>query len=201
MIRFRSVSGKKNKIIKKYAILNRVKFDIKGDNNYIEFKKGSVLSNVKFFIRGNNHHITIGEDCQFRNGGSIWIEDNRCTLKVGAKTTFQDVHIAITEDDSSVSIGEDCLFAYDIDIRTGDSHSILDAASGKRVNSAQDVLIEDRVWVAAHSVILKGASIASDSVVGTGSIVTKQFPQTGVILAGNPAKIIKTGVSWLRQRV
>ena len=36
-----------------------------------------------------------------------------------------DVHIAVTEPGSKVQIGKECMFANDIDIRTGDSHSIL----------------------------------------------------------------------------
>jgi len=194
------ISGKNNQVIKKYAVLNSVKFDIKGDNNLLEIGPRSLLNNVTFYIRGDNHHIVIGEDCQFRNGSVIWLEDNNCELHIGPKTTFQDVHIAITEPGSKIMIGGDCLFAYDIDIRTGDSHSIIDSVTDKRVNHAGNITVGNHVWVAAHSIILKGTEIADHSVVATGAIITKPFLEPNAVLAGNPAKIVKTGITWTRDR-
>jgi len=44
-----------------------------------------------------------------------------------------EVHIAVTEN-SKVLIGEDCMLANDIDIRTGDSHSVIDMETGERLN-------------------------------------------------------------------
>jgi acetyltransferase-like isoleucine patch superfamily enzyme len=44
------------------------------------------------------------------------------------------------------------------------------------------------------------ASIADHSVVGTGSVVTKPSPEPGVILAGNPARVVKQGISWSRTK-
>jgi acetyltransferase-like isoleucine patch superfamily enzyme len=57
----------------------------------------------------------------------------------------------------------------------GDSHSILDGDTGKRFNYAEDVLIADHVWIGAGCAILKGALISSETVVGTGSVVTGKF--------------------------
>lgn len=196
----RLISGKNNQIIKRGAVLNSVKFDIKGDNNIIEIGTRSVLNNVTFYIRGDNHRIVIGENCQFRKGSLIWLEDYNCELHIGQKTTFQNVHIAITEPGSKVMIGNDCLFAYDIDIRTGDSHSIIDSVTSKRVNYAENITIGNHVWLAAHSVVLKGVEIADNSVVATGAIITKPSTESNVVLAGNPAKVVKTGVSWTRNR-
>jgi len=111
-----------------------------------------------------------------------------------------EVHIAVTEPGSKVSIGEECMFANDIDLRCGDSHSILDAASGERINFAEDIAIGRHVWVASHVIILKGVSIGADSVVAAGSIVTKSC-EPGSLLAGNPAKALKTGITWKRERI
>lgn len=52
------------------------------------------------------------------------------------------------------------------------------------------ILIDDEVWIGANSVILAGVSIGKHSVVGAGSVVTKNVPPYSVV-AGNPAKIIK----------
>jgi len=48
--------------------------------------------------------------------------------------------------------------------------------------------------------VLKGVKIGENSVLATGSVVTKSCG-SGVILAGNPATEIKTGISWKRERI
>lgn len=53
------------------------------------------------------------------------------------------------------------------------------------------VKIEDDCWLAANSVILAGVTVGKGSVVAAGSIVTKDVPPYSIV-AGNPAKIIKS---------
>jgi acetyltransferase-like isoleucine patch superfamily enzyme len=145
--------------------------------------------------------IIIGDDCRFIKDGSLWIENNECELIIGKFTSFISAHLAVTESKSKIIIGEDCMFAYDIDVRTGDSHSILDMQSGRRINYAADVKIGNHVWVAAHSIILKGVQIMDNCIIGTGSVVTKSCGDSNVIYAGNPAKVVKTNISWSRERI
>ena len=194
------ISGKGNKIIYAHSILSTVTFDIKGDDNLIHICDRSILNGVRFYIRGNRHQIYIGSGCRFHRGGSLWFEDDDGCLQIGAGTTFEDVHLAVTEPGSKIIIGKDCMFAYDIDIRTGDSHSIIERTTGLRINVAGNINIGNHVWVAAHSIILKGVSIADDCVVGTGAVVVKSIEEPGVIVAGNPATIIKRNITWSRRR-
>lgn len=93
------------------------------------------------------------------------------------------------------------MFAYDIDLRTGDSHSIIDSATMKRINYAKNIEIEDHVWIASHVSILKGVKILRNSVIATRSVVTKSFNKEGVIIGGAPAKILKENVTWSRKRI
>ncbi len=194
------IRGEANSIRTNGSLLSNVSFDILGDRNRITFGEGCKIYNSRFHIRGSDHVIEIGENCRVTRGGVFWIEDDGCQLVVGRDTSMVEVEIAVTEPGSRVVIGEDCMFANDVDIRAGDSHPIVDKASGKRLNPAQDVTIGDHVWVAAHSVILKGVSIGRDSVVAAGAIVTRSC-EAGSILAGNPARAVKTGITWKRRRV
>jgi acetyltransferase-like isoleucine patch superfamily enzyme len=92
------------------------------------------------------------------------------------------------------------MFAYDVEVRTSDSHSILDASTGDRLNPDKSVRIGEHVWLGARSVVLKGVSIGDQSIVATGSIVTKDVG-SGVLVGGVPARQIKDGVTWDRRRL
>lgn len=51
------------------------------------------------------------------------------------------------------------------------------------------VVIEDNVWIGARAILLPGVRIGSGSVVGAGAVVSRDVP-AGVIVAGNPAKVV-----------
>jgi acetyltransferase-like isoleucine patch superfamily enzyme len=57
-------------------------------------------------------------------------------------------------------------------------------------HSRMSVKIEDDVWVGAGAIILPGVTIGANSIVGAGSVVTKDVPP-GSVVAGNPARIIR----------
>ena len=102
------ISGKNNMIINNGVLLN-VKYDIVGDNNSVEIMQGAVLADMMIFIRGNNHKLKIAENCHYK-GGSVWFEDNNCQIEIGRNTTIESAHLAATEPNKSISIGEDCMF-------------------------------------------------------------------------------------------
>jgi acetyltransferase-like isoleucine patch superfamily enzyme len=195
----KTIQGQENIFKADGTKLSGLHVDIIGNNNLIEIGSGSNLTNVHFRIRGSGHKIEFGRNCRVSRGAVLWFEDHDGALHVGSGTTMVEVHVAVTEN-SSVSIGEDCMLANDIDIRTGDSHSVIDTQTGERLNFAGDVVIGRHVWIAPHTVVLKGVSIGENSIIATGAVVTKSCGP-GVIIGGNPAKVIKTGVSWKRERV
>lgn len=53
------------------------------------------------------------------------------------------------------------------------------------------VVIEDNVWIGSHCIVLPGVSIGRNSVIGAGSIVTRDIP-SGVLAAGNPARVVRS---------
>jgi acetyltransferase-like isoleucine patch superfamily enzyme len=187
-----------NTIIRSGAVLRSTTFNIKGTRNTIKIEPGSYLNDVAFNIWGDGHAVHIGANCRFVEGGEIYIWAERCSIDIGENCRFGNVHLAITEPARRISIGADCMFGRDIDVRTDDSHAIVDAETGTRINPGADVLIADRVWVGSHCSILKGAVVSTDSVVGTRSVVTGRFPDPNVIIAGAPAREIRRGICWLK---
>jgi acetyltransferase-like isoleucine patch superfamily enzyme len=93
------------------------------------------------------------------------------------------------------AIGSNCLIASDTLFMTSDMHSILDRTTRVRLNPAQDIFVDDNVWIAYQAKILKGAHIGKGSIIGLGSIVTTKIPPH-TLAAGQPAKVIKEDVAW-----
>lgn len=94
-----------------------------------------------------------------------------------------------------ITIGNDCLIANGVRIQDNDGHP-LDAdrrRAGEPVSpeDVQPVIVEDGVWIAPRATILKGVTVGENSVIGAGSVVTKDVPPN-IVAAGNPARKIKS---------
>jgi acetyltransferase-like isoleucine patch superfamily enzyme len=193
------IHGDKNRLIINDSLLLNIEVDVIGSNIFIEFGEGCQLSNTLIRIRGNNHKIVIGKQCSYQ-GGQLWIEDHDCALTIGNHTTVVEAKIGVTEPGSMITIGEECMFAHGIELRCGDSHSIIDLETGKRINYAKDIYIGKHVWFASDVMVLKGVCIGDDSVVASRALVTKSFPANSLI-GGVPASVMKENITWNRQRI
>lgn len=193
--------GINNRLFVHDADCERVTIDIVGDNNTVSFARGCFLRCLAIQIRGNCHSVSIGKSVRVNGTSVIWLEDDSCRVTVGGGTTFESVHLAAVESGSEIEIGKDCMFANGIDVRTSDSHSILDPRTGKRLNPAASVKIGDHVWVGAHSSILKGVTIGNGSVVGSRAVVTKSFHEEHCLILGSPAQQNNRRVAWCRERL
>lgn len=56
----------------------------------------------------------------------------------------------------------------------------------------KDIVLGKKCWIGMNAVLLPGVHLGDHTVVGAGSVVTKSFPQGRLVIAGNPAKIIKS---------
>lgn len=181
------------------GLMTRCRIRIQGKNNQIILGKGTWLQKCKLTVKGSNCRIVIGDDSVIRQG-DLYIEDDGGQILVGSRTAiYGPSHFACIEG-KTISVGDDGLISSNVTLRVGDSHSILDL-EGKRINPSRDVQIASRVWIGNQVIILKGAQIPEDTVVATGAIVTKAFTQTGTVLGGNPAKIIKENIRWDKKRI
>lgn len=96
---------------------------------------------------------------------------------------------------SSIRIGAGCLLGANVTLADTDFHGLNPA--NRRYNKNPDeiavapIVIEDNVFIGADVFVLKGVTIGQNSVVGAGSVVTRNIPGNA-IAAGNPARVIKT---------
>jgi acetyltransferase-like isoleucine patch superfamily enzyme len=94
-----------------------------------------------------------------------------------------------------ITIGDNALFSNNIEIHATDYHGVYDK-NGRLINENRDIEIGKHVWVGLGCKIMKGTVIKDGSIVGTGSLVAGKFEEGNVVLAGNPAKIIRHQVFW-----
>ena len=135
-----------------------------------------VISNSKFFLNSRN------------------------VLKVGEDFSCLEMDCRLQENGVSLHIGRDCMFSTEIRIYSTDGHAIYQLEEpSKAINRGGKVVIGDHVWIGRRVVLLKDACISDNSVVGFGSIVTKQFLEPNIVIAGTPARIIKRGINWDRE--
>ncbi|MEI8198952.1 MAG: acyltransferase [Eubacteriales bacterium] len=191
--------GKMNRVECNKSFLYKTKAKIIGSNNSIQIGNICQLKNCTINIYGNNNRIIIGDNVYLKDA-EFHIEDDYNEINIGNKTTiFGKTHFACIEG-RKIVVGDDCMFSADVVFRTGDSHSITDN-NGNRINASKDIIIGNHVWFGNRTIIIKGVHIADNSIIGTGSVVTKAFFDVGVVLVGNPARIVKRNVNWLRERI
>ncbi|MDU7215713.1 acyltransferase [Clostridium sp.] len=86
-----------------------------------------------------------------------------------------------------ISIGDYTIVAPNVGIISA-NHDINDY----RKHNYKKVVIGDYCWVGMNSIILPGVRLGNHTIVGAGSVVTNSFADGYCIIAGNPAKVIKT---------
>lgn len=108
-------------------------------------------------------------------------------IEVG-KNLFMNYNCVII-DVAKVTIGDNCMFAPNVAIYTA-GHPVHPVTRNSMYEYGVEVTIGDNVWIGGNSVVLPGVHIGSNTVIGAGSVVTKDIPDW-VIAAGNPCKVIR----------
>ncbi|MBT4917346.1 acyltransferase [Candidatus Peregrinibacteria bacterium] len=154
----------------------------------IKFGKNVIL-NHKFRFQGKGT-LEVGDNCNLyaHEEATRFLTFNKeakITIGKGTRlngTTFQCK--------SSIEIGEDCLIGSAMLIDT-DFHSIYHEHRNDPAHiKSKPIKIGDRCWLAGQSTILKGVTVGNESVVAFRALVTKDVPEK-VVVAGNPAKVVK----------
>ena len=92
-------------------------------------------------------------------------------------------------DDGHIDIGDNVMFAPNVTVITA-THPVLPALREKGLQFNVDVKICNNVWIGAGAIIMPGITVGENSVVGAGSVVTKDVPPNTVVV-GNPARVLR----------
>ena len=115
----------------------------------------------------------------FDYGYNIFVGEN---FYANFNCTFLDV--------STIEIGDNCMFAPNVQLYTA-THPLHPVKRNSGLEYAKPIKIGNNVWLGGGVIVTPGVTLGNNVVVGAGSVVTKSFPDN-VVIAGNPARIIKT---------
>jgi Acetyltransferase (isoleucine patch superfamily) len=138
-------------------------------------RRNAIISKL-FGKVGNNFLVEQPFYCDY--GYNIEIGENlfinyNCVILDGAKVTFGD----------NVFIGPGCGF-YTVE------HPLDVVQRNEGLEYAYSIAVGNNVWIGAQVVVLSGVTIGENTVIGAGSVVTKDIP-ANVIAAGNPCRILR----------
>lgn len=187
-----------------YVTWNRIFFHLAGVN----FGKGLTVFNKVYLKVAKSSSISIGKNLVITSGDSI---NPLCRTQRACLYVRKGAKLIIGDDcgfsspcfwcDDQIVVGNRVKMGGDCVIIDSDAHSLdyRDRANELNVSNNQvfskvahaPIVIEDDVWIGTRCIIMKGVTIGARSVVGAGSIVTKDVP-ADTLVCGSPAKVIRT---------
>lgn len=108
-------------------------------------------------------------------------------LHIGAGTFVNYGLVAL--DVVDIRIGRNCQLATNIQLLTP-IHPLEAQPRRDGWEAAQPITIEDNVWIGGGAIVCPGVTIGADSVIGAGSVVTRDVPPRSLAV-GSPAKVIR----------
>lgn len=92
-------------------------------------------------------------------------------------------------DVAPIVIGDDCLIGPNVQLLTP-THPIDPEPRRDKLEAAQPITLGRNVWLGGGVIVCPGVTIGDNSVIGAGSVVTRDIP-ANVIAVGNPARVLR----------
>lgn len=101
---------------------------------------------------------------------------------------FQSPGLYLQNFSGKIVLGHGCYLGPNVGIITANH----DLAAPDRHAPSADVIIGEKCWIGMNSVILPGVVLGPSTIVGAGSVVTKSFPDGFCVVAGSPARVVRS---------
>lgn len=149
----------------------------------------SVPAKTRGLVNIAGGKLTFGGQACFAEGATLDVSGN---MTIGKNfSTNKNAFISCSKE---ITIGERVMLGWDVEIFDASGHTVYQ--NGEPKISQKPIVIGNHVWLASHAQLLKGAQVGDDSVVAWRTLVTKAFPESGLLIAGNPAQVKQTGINW-----
>ena len=119
---------------------------------------------LPFHANWGGHHVHFGSD--------IYVNSNLTLV-----------------DDGHIYIGDKVMIGPNVTIATA-NHPIDPELRSRALQYNKDVWIGENAWIGAGAIIVPGVHIGRDTVIGAGSVVTKDIPDH-VVAVGNPCRVLR----------
>lgn len=173
-------------------------FSVKARNNHLHIGAYTSMNGAcTFMFMGNGSEIHIGAGNGIGNCNLSISEGS--SFRTGERCNFGGFSATIYEE-GKIDIGNDCMFSHAIQLWQTDTHPIFDATTGERLNLSHNINIGNHVWVGTNAFIMAGARISNDCIVGANAVTSGQF-EPNTIIAGNPARVVRKGVTWRKDEL
>lgn len=133
----------------------------------------------ELFVFKHNGRIEIGEWCYVGQGSRIWSAGQ---IKIGDRTLIS----------FGCAVFDSLTHPINPYARHEQVRAILTSGHPDSVElQSKNIEIGNDVWIGAHAIVLRGVKIGNGSIIGAGSVVSKDVPDF-VVAAGNPAVVLRT---------
>ena len=134
-----------------------------------------------FKLRFRGIRFPVGKNTRISNGRNLIFD-------VSSLNVFQQPGCFYQNYEAKITIGKDVHIAANVGVITQNHNP----ENPDEHLPAKDVYIGDHCWIGMNAVILPGVRLGDYTTVGAGSVVTHSFEDGHCVIAGNPAKTIKT---------
>jgi maltose O-acetyltransferase len=114
--------------------------------------------------------------------------DYGSNIRIGAASFANFGLVAL--DVAPITIGDDVQIGPNVQLLTP-THPVDPDLRRAKWEAAEPITIEDNVWLGGGAIVLAGVTIGADSVIGAGSVVTRDVP-AGVVAVGQPARVVRS---------
>lgn len=146
---------------------------------------GKIIIGDNFMMTSGNHINPISANIET----SIFTDSHNAQIKIGDNVGMSSTRMWIH---SGLTIGNNVKIGGGVLIMDTDCHPMdyqIRRSSNENTKYAP-IIIEDDVWVGAQCIVLKGVTIGARSIIGAGSVVTRDIP-ADCIASGNPCNVIR----------